>query len=71
MVIKGRQSNYELLRILAMAMVLFLHSFHGSEHMSKSTFSFSIGFDYFLESLCMASVNAFVLISGYFSIKWK
>lgn len=50
-----------------MLMVLNLHSFRGYDHGS------GIGqfLDFFRESTSICAVNAFLLISGYFGIKWK
>jgi len=62
-----RQSNFEALRLLSMLMVLNLHSFWG----------FNIGtglwqaFDIFRESTSICAVDCFILISGYFGIKWR
>lgn len=73
--IKPRSSNIELLRIVSMIMILSLHSFawnraSGSDGYIHS-FSFGVCLDYFRESLCVCAVNVFVLISGFFGIKWK
>lgn len=71
----ARNSNIELLRIIAMIMILSLHSFvwnraSGSDGYIR-TFSFGVCFDYFRESLCLCAVNVYVLISGYYGIKWR
>lgn len=63
----ARQSNFELLRLVCMLMVLSLHSFWG--------YDFGAGplnmLDFFRESLCICAVDCFILISGYFGIRWK
>ncbi len=63
----ARQSNFELLRLVCMLMVLNLHSFWGYEY--------GMGLlnmlDFFRESLCICAVDCFVLISGYWGIRWK
>lgn len=64
---KERQSNIEALRLLSMLMVLNLHSFWGYNHGS----GFLQAADFFRESTSICAVNAFLLISGYFGIKWK
>lgn len=64
---KERQSNIEALRLLSMLMVLNLHSFWGYEHGSGLL---QVA-DFFRESTSICAVNAFLLISGYFGIKWK
>lgn len=64
---KSRQSNIEALRLLSMLMVLNLHSFWGYNHGS----GIGQAFDFFRESTSICAVNVFLLISGYFGIKWK
>lgn len=66
-----RQSNIELLRVVAMIMVLGVHTFVAPEAMRLDTLTPRVAFDFFKESACISSVNLFVLISGYFGIKWK
>lgn len=63
----ARLSNFELLRLLCMLMVLNLHSFSGWLHGS----GVCQAFDFFRESTSICAVDCFVLISGYFGIKWK
>ena len=50
-----------------MLMVLNLHSFFGYNHGS----GIGQAFDFFRESTSICAVNVFLLISGYFGIKWK
>lgn len=50
-----------------MLMVLNLHSFRGYDYGS----GLGQAFDFFRESTSICAVNAFIIISGYFSIKWK
>ena len=64
---RGRQSNIEALRLISMLMVLNLHSFWGYSHGSGLL---QVA-DFFRESTSICAVNAFLLISGYFGIKWK
>lgn len=52
-----------------MLMVLNLHSFWGYDHNHGSMIIQAI--DFFRESTSICAVNAFILISGYFGIKWK
>ena len=70
---KGRQSNIELLRIIAITMVLMLHyNLHGyypDVLSGESILSWHTLKGNLIESFCIAAVNVFVLISGYFSIK--
>ena len=62
-----RQSNIEALRLLSMLMVLNLHSFWGYDHGS----GIMQALDFLRESTSICAVNVFLLISGYFGIKWK
>lgn len=66
-----RQSNIELLRLLAMVMVLGLHTFFAPEVITFETLTPHFVIDWFKESACISAVNLFVLISGYFGIRWK
>lgn len=69
----GRLSNIELLRIVAMIMVLFLHCNYLSlgwidynDFLKNPITSFSRAL---FEQLCVISVNVFVFISGWFGIR--
>lgn len=70
-----RQSNIELLRIVAMFLVLFVHVNYfslGAPDVSEiSIFPLSSFFRIEFEALALVCVNVFVLISGYFGIKPK
>lgn len=68
-----RQSNFELLRILAMLLVILVHSNFFSinipthtEIIDNSIVSYS---RLFVQGLSITCVNIFILISGYFGIK--
>lgn len=63
----SRQSNFEALRLLCMLMVLNLHSFWGYSHGE----GISQALDFYRESTSICAVDCFILISGYFGIKWK
>ena len=66
---KSRQSNIELLRILAMLMVTMLHALgHGGilECCVFGTVEYTIF--WFTDALCFVSVDVFVLITGYFMV---
>lgn len=68
-----RQSNFELLRIIAMFMVLTVHAdyqvFHQpTAEMVKTRFLDALTINFF-ESAAIIGVNVFVLISGWFGIK--
>nr|WP_287044205.1 acyltransferase [Prevotella sp.] len=67
-----RQSGIELLRIVAMLMVIIVHIYPGTigfsyQRMHDAPFS-SIN-SFMLESLSIVCVNVFVFISGWFGIK--
>lgn len=67
-----RQSNIELLRILAMVFVVGLHcnfSTLGYPKPSAGVYPAGMVTRVVLEGLCLVAVNVFVLISGWFSIK--
>ena len=68
-----RQSNIELLRIIAMFMVLVLHANFLALNPPTSNDLFSRPIPtitrIFIEALSVVCVNVFVLISGYFSIR--
>jgi len=66
-----RQSKYELLRIVAMLMIITLHYLDKGNVLPQ--FSTSLGITGYsawtLEALCIVSVNVYVLISGYFGFQ--
>lgn len=70
-----RQSNFELLRIVAMFFVLLLHAnwlafrFPTSAEIGVSPISSFLRM--WMESLTIVAVNTFVLISGYFGIRLR
>lgn len=67
-VVKERNYALDLLRILSMLMIVFLHSnSHGGMFYPPETGldGYVIG-SWVVEVLCIVSVNVFVLISGYF-----
>lgn len=70
--IKRRNSTLELLRILSMIGVLGLHYMNRKiGGVLNTTVPVNIWTSHFIESICITSVNVFVLISGYFMIKQK
>ena len=66
-----RDSNIELLRIVCMIMILNLHAFFIPASLTWNTLSLANVITIFSESLSICAVNTFILISGYYSIKWK
>jgi len=72
---KNRQANFELVRIIAMLMVITLH-YIVKGNMSQSLSVNGSGENHLwwlIEGFCNVAVNVYVLISGYFMIdaKWK
>lgn len=68
---KQRQSNIELLRIVLILMIISLHYFYGGmggllAHVKEGSLNYYVS--HFFESLCIISVNVFILITGYFSV---
>lgn len=72
---KTRQANMELLRIIAMMMVVILH------YLIKGEAAVSLADDFcalnillwFVKAMCIVATNVYVLISGYFLLEaeWK
>lgn len=57
-----------MLRFVLMLMILNLHSFKAPVTFRLADFSLGTSPDYLRESICICSVNCFVLIFGFFSI---
>lgn len=69
---KVRQSNFELLRIIAMIMIIIHHfNLHGGVLNNLKDFTFEYYFINILEIFCIIAVNLYVLITGYFMVKSK
>lgn len=68
-----RKSNIELLRVVLMFMILFLHANYLSFDTPNLTNDGYIGCGLrtIAESLCNVAVDVYVLISGFFGIKFK
>ena len=68
-----RQSNFELLRIVAMLLVVLLHAnYFALGNISPTEVAMSpcrAAVRIFCEQACIVSVNVFVMISGWFGIK--
>lgn len=68
-----RASNIELLRIIAMLFVVLLHCNFAAigypSAASVSTAPLQEIIKMFFENICIVSVNCFILISGYFSLR--
>ncbi len=68
---KKREANFEILRVIAILMVLILHYLSHADLLLKtgeSMTSLQIA-GQFMESFCIVAVNVWVLISGYFLSK--
>ena len=63
--VKRRQSNFELLRIIAMLMIIILHFF--SDRVGELG-GVNTRVYYIYESFALCGVNIFVLLTGYFSL---
>lgn len=64
---KKRQANFELLRILAMFMVVIMHFLAASGVVTEGRPRDGLYlFGILTESLCICAVNVYVLLSGYF-----
>lgn len=72
---KARQANIELLRIIAMLMVVVLHYLikGGAAVSLAENFSAINIVLWFVKALCIVTINVYVLISGYFLLeaKWR
>lgn len=67
-----RKSNIELLRVVAMLMILTLHTrFEGIESCYDGVIDANHIARFSFQALSIVGVNLFVLISGYFGIKLK
>lgn len=68
-----RNGNMELLRLISMCMVVFLHGLGKGNNLVNFTAHFSVNsiLAWILESLAIPAVNIFVLVSGYFLVKSK
>lgn len=70
-----RQANFEILRVMAMAMIVSMH------FMQKGGILTSLSYDtsaancaaWLIESFCIVAANCYVLIAGYFLVdtEWK
>jgi hypothetical protein len=69
---KTRQSNFELLRIVSMLMIVFYHSFYhlkiGKVSASQTPFSMNLVIGYLLGSWGLVGVGCFFLLSAHFLI---
>ena len=70
-----RQANFELLRIVAMMMIIILHYLNkGNLVTAYTTDSSAVNYTaHLIQAFCIVSVNCYVLLSGYFLVEsaWK
>jgi surface polysaccharide O-acyltransferase-like enzyme len=70
--LKERESNFELLRIVLMVMIVGIHYFlHGGVLKTLTIHDFNYYIVNIIYSFIIIAVNCFVLLSGYFGIKAK
>lgn len=71
--INTRQSNFELLRLVAILMVLFHHATYVAlgevDQSTVQALPWAAFYRVFSNQLCLVCVNAFVMISGWFGIR--
>ncbi len=71
----NREASFELLRIIAMCMIIALHYLSKGEVLVPLNASGSEGMNaaavaaWIVEALCLPAVNVYILISGYFGVK--
>ena len=65
-----RQSNFELMRIISMFMIVLYHFIHHGNLIEKSNGSVKVIL-VFIQALLFVHVNSFVLLCGYFQCKSK
>lgn len=68
---KARNSNIELLRIISMMMIMVLHFLGHSKNVWEGCISADMLLWNLNESLCISATAIFVLISGYFGIRFS
>lgn len=69
---KLRDSNFELLRIICMIMIIALHTqSHGGALAKNNLGSFEFLISNLIESFSIVAVNCYILISGFFGIDSK
>ncbi len=64
---KERESSFELLRILCITGIIFMHTFGP---LNDSLFGLNQGISLFINALFNTGVTCFILLSGYFGIRF-
>ena len=63
--VKNRESNFELMRIISMLLIVLFHVLSYSGYLAKAT-GFMLYFLLLIKSITLMHVNSFILLSGYF-----
>lgn len=63
--VKTRESNFELMRIISMFMIVLWHVIIHGKMLDNSTGIIQL-FLYFILTICIVHVNSFVMVTGYF-----
>ncbi len=66
----SRQSNYELMRIISMMMIVIWHVFLYGSNIDSAPDNIKMIYD-LIRSILVVHVNSFVILSGYFQCKSK
>ena len=73
--VSKRQANFELLRIVAMVMIIVLHYLNkGNLILAYTADRSAVNYAaHFIDAFCIVAVNGYVLLSGYFLVEsaWK
>lgn len=64
-----RQSNFELLRVICISLIILMHCYGRVPVSDMNTVNYSLGFA--INAVGNVGVSIFVLISGYFGVKFK
>lgn len=70
---KSRDANLDMLRIVSMLLIIFLHSIDHSGVLEQGEVSSSAMYFYvrFTYALCQVCVNCYVMLSGYYLVRSK
>ena len=67
---KVRQSNFELMRIISMFMIVLWHVIIYGKGLANADSVLSLNFD-IIKSIIVVHVNSFILVTGYFQCDSK
>ena len=72
---QAKSANIELLRIVSMIMILFLHLFGQGQVLTNAREGIVYYYVWIMEGICFVSVNCFMMITGYLmwnkQFRWK